>query len=734
MNHRMKKWLVPAMLGAVLAIAGCSGDDGDQGPAGPAGPPGEQGPPGDPGAGGGTTGDTINIGDGSTVTEDDLEALGFLQLEILDATIESPPVVSFKVTAEDGTPIVGLPPNVFGFTLNKLVPVDGGTPEHWVSYINRVEDANANPTPNVLGTSIQATTENGSAGTFVEDGEGEYTYTFLTDPANVTTPIAVESEPTLTHRIGIEIRMSGLAREIAPANPVVDLVPGGEPVAQEKMIAADENCAACHVRLELHGGPRVSVQYCVTCHNPGSIDQDTGESVDMAYMAHSIHMGSARATPYVIHGNQDTGHDYSHVTYPQSQVFCENCHTASEAAPDGDVWQTTVTAPACGGCHVEGLTAADPDPVTGQPEYTYTHTTVAIGTPIANGQCLTCHGEGNVAGATLDHHVTGRRLGKALGERFEFEILSVENVAAGQAPVITFKVGNPDGDPWDVVNSPEIAEGSLNFYVAWTTEDIFNGLTTGESIGSNAGTLEARGYPHRMTLPLVQAAATRNADGSYTMPFFMPLPADFTEGLMVVMDGHPHAEDVNALPDAAVFYAGTPRATIASREGCDNCHEQLSFHGGNRNGSPQECLACHNPDGAYADEGVNAIGFGVMIHNIHSGNQAGFEEITYPQSLANCTACHEPGTFYAARESARPVSVNEGADLTLWTDDIASTATSAACGACHDSGPAKAHMTSNGGAFEATKGDLPTVSGATESCFVCHGEGNIADVAEAHGL
>jgi hypothetical protein len=43
-------------------------------------------------------------------------------------------------------------------------------------------------------------------------------------------------------------------------------------------------------------------------------------------------------------------------------------------------------------------------------------------------------------------------------------------------------------------------------------------------------------------------------------------------------------------------------------------------------------------------------------------------------------------------------------------------------------------MTTNGGAFEATKGDLPTTSGATESCFVCHGEGNIADVAEAHGL
>ena len=143
MNHRMKKWLVPAMLGAVLAIAGCSGDDGDQGPAGPAGPPGEQGPPGDPGAGGGTTGDTINIGDGSTVTEDDLEALGFLQLEILDATIESPPVVSFKVTAEDGTPIVGLPPNVFGFTLNKLVPVDGGMSAHAPYYADLVEEQQA---------------------------------------------------------------------------------------------------------------------------------------------------------------------------------------------------------------------------------------------------------------------------------------------------------------------------------------------------------------------------------------------------------------------------------------------------------------------------------------------------------------------------------------------------------------------------------------------------------------
>ncbi len=129
-------------------------------------------------------------------------------------------------------------------------------------------------------------------------------------------PITVPFEPSLTHRVGLEVRLSGAAEPLGPDNPTQDLVPDGGPGSGNKLIASTVACDTCHERLDLHGGPRHTVEYCVTCHNPGSVDPDSGNSVDMAYMAHSIHAGdlrgpvsparsaSANATPvpYIIYG------------------------------------------------------------------------------------------------------------------------------------------------------------------------------------------------------------------------------------------------------------------------------------------------------------------------------------------------------------------------------------------------------------------------------------------------
>ena len=126
-------------------------------------------------------------------------------------------------------------------------------------------------------------------------------------------------------------------------------------------------CDSCHERLDLHGGPRRTVEYCVTCHNPGSVDPDSGNSVDMAYMVHSIHAGRASVpttrptpanptpVPYIVYGFGGTRYDFGDVTYPQDLLFCDKCHTKSAATPDGDAWMTSASASICGGCHIEGL-------------------------------------------------------------------------------------------------------------------------------------------------------------------------------------------------------------------------------------------------------------------------------------------------------------------------------------------------------------------------------------------
>ena len=181
---------------------------------------------------------------------------------------------------------------------------------------------------NVLDVAVQATTDSGfSGGSHVEVAPGQYQYTFGTDVTNVAAPVAVAWEPNLTHRVGLEIRLDGDGEvPLAPFNAIYDFVPdGGAGSGITKNILETGKCNGCHYEFAFHGGPRKSMEYCVTCHNPGTVDQDSGESLDMSYMVHSIHMGEDRAgaVPFTIWGFSDFSHPYDEVTYPQSKTYCE---------------------------------------------------------------------------------------------------------------------------------------------------------------------------------------------------------------------------------------------------------------------------------------------------------------------------------------------------------------------------------------------------------------------------
>jgi OmcA/MtrC family decaheme c-type cytochrome len=320
--------------------------------------------------------------------------------------VSSPPVVDFTVTDQNGNPAEGIASGVVWFTFAKLVPntdplVNGGLP-YWQSYVNRVEDVADNDPgegSDVLDLSIQATTDSGfSGGSHVETAPGVYQYTFGTDVTNVTTPIAVAWEPSLTHRVGLEIRLSndtGAEVPLAPYNPVFDFVPdGGAGSGVTRNILETEKCEGCHYEFAFHGGPRKSMEYCVTCHNQGNVDQDSGNSLDFSHLIHSVHMGHDRmgAVPFKIWGFGNNEHDYSEVHYPQAKTYCETCHTASATAPDGDNWNTNAAAKPCLGCHADGLVATNHDPVTGQADYQMDHSIADVNVGVVDdGQCASCH-------------------------------------------------------------------------------------------------------------------------------------------------------------------------------------------------------------------------------------------------------------------------------------------------------------------------------------------------------
>lgn len=824
---------------AILIISGsmlwaCSGDDGAPGaagPPGPMGPPGTTPPPPLPPVVG------IPIGDGTGLTAEEIAALGKLQATITGVTVNSAPVVEFTVTDASGNPAIAIDSSVIDFTFAKLVPggdptVNGGL-AYWQSYLNAVETDNPATGDHVLAQAVESRSDACTDADFVELGGGQYQCTFTTDVTNVTSPIAIPWDAAamaLTHRIGMEIRLGGPGEvPLAPDNPVYDFVPDGSAGnGVTKAVADTLNCNGCHFELAIHGGPRKSVEYCVTCHNPGSVDQDTGESIDMAYLTHSIHMGADRAVPYVVWGftelfaspsNPNSGKfDASIIHYPQAQTYCETCHTASGTHPDGDNWNEQASAKACGGCHADGLVAQNADAVTGQAEYLFNHAVADVPNVgmQEDGGCMGCHlGAIPTAGPPLAIHSKIRDDARAraeAGDNFLFEILGVTNTGSGEIPVVTFIIRNPNvtdannptGVPYDILTAPEFDpanEAALNLYVQWATDDYYggdeNGLVLGGRINDDLS-IEAiqdlnfrdTGYAYRMRIDaikdaIVNGGGSANADGSFTVPFYRALPTAFTGDVAIGLGGHPawEWEDANGITAfdrastvSAVYYPGAPRVAAFDSANCNACHKRLQRHGGNRNGNYEFCLLCHNADAAVCSsnpysasnppvpddpsrygscpDGENQEGFhfGRMIHAIHTASTTfikddgtTFANVHYPQTVANCETCHKPGAYNTARLTARAVSSNQGPDIRVWTDDIATTPTAAACGACHTSSPAIGHFVSQGGQVDALK---CTIVGAgcgapdgssgvglpngQEACAVCHGTGAEFETSKYH--
>ena len=67
-----------------------------------------------------------------------------------------------------------------------------------------------------------------------------------------------------------------------------DFVPNGGSAPAGRDIASNESCNACHGKLTAHGS-RDEMKNCVICHNPGVVDPESGNSVDMPVMTHKIH-------------------------------------------------------------------------------------------------------------------------------------------------------------------------------------------------------------------------------------------------------------------------------------------------------------------------------------------------------------------------------------------------------------------------------------------------------------
>ena len=639
---------------AGLWLAACSGSTGPAGPQGPAGATGATGPAGPTGP---------------------ISALAITTATSITATITSAsistsspakPVVKFQLVDENGQPLAGLTAGEIYFAVAKLVPA--GTQltavppqtsapaplisDQWQSYIyataNPAPSSDATATDPIVGSTPepQATVEAGTSGTLVDNGDGTYQYTYATDVSAVK---GVSYDPTLTHRVGFEIRgvtNASTGNSTTANSPVYTFQPstGATTGITQYDIVADSTCNGCHQSLTEHGGAREGVQYCVMCHNPSSIDPSSGNTLDFKVLVHKIHTGSslptvagksftgATVTPtsnYYFYGYGGAISDFSGVVFPQEDAsgnnsavsgpgtrFCTVCHVASDTStPQAGNFSSAPSVAACGSCH------DNVDFASGQG-----HSAANI---VANdSQCSTCHGPAstidNGALQVVAAHTTA--VDTAI-KKFQYQILSVTHTAPGQTPVATIKVVDPTNNdapyPIGAAGGPfQQSSSALNLDLAWSTSSLsVDGIN---NVGSGSNPAQP------LTINFASAAkagtAIQNSDGSFTVTASTALPANAMGSLIASLEGRAvqSLDNLSGSGTTAVSLGvkttsqtfaitdtqpATRTAVVDFATKCASCHGTLTVHGENRtlamvdaqgNPAPQTdvnlCASCHNPN------------------------------------------------------------------------------------------------------------------------------------------
>ena len=766
-----RNWIMAGTLGLLVACGG--GGGGNSAPGVEPGPP----PPGQP------------------IPPDPIppapSANPYAEQEVLNAFITSAalngdnqPVIQFQLSDVNNVAITDLTSEDVRFVVSKLQTSSlGGMTGAWQAYVNTVADPVYGPgTIAKLQANYERDDENHDFGEFTNNGDGTYTYQFATDLTNLPQDILDQAseedldlsyDPNLTHRVSMQF-------DNAPgkANPHYDWVPatGATSSIFTMDIAATATCNRCHDPLAIHGGGRQEIQYCVTCHNPGTIDPDSGNTVDMKVMIHKIHMGAnlpsvQDGNPYFIVGFRGSVHDYSNLHYPQDIRNCVNCHAGSATGngltyPDGTEYEVTLTSQgdnwanypsqaACGSCH----DALD-------------FTRHAGGQP-DDSNCASCHSSGGVAGSIQESHVIPTDEAR---KNFAAEIVSVSNTGQGEFPKVQYKVFNPSkGDePYDLANDPvwtqvDTGASRLAIDLAWDTTDYTN--TGNDSDAASAVSLDA-------------LQGTPVGDGSYIVESTVAIPDGSkrpfipAEGSGVAgIEGHPAVnlgteeepdEQRIAFTNAHQFFSineadgqAVERREPVEFESCQGCHQTLSLHGSNRTDDLQVCVACHNPRNTDREvreiarnpptdgKDEESLDFASMVHGIHAAGIrenplqiVGFQGFTtyiydeetvhYPGNIGNCLGCHnDSGYTLPLPSGVLGVTVDTGEDHESPIDDTVVTPTTSACASCHDGDEAGAHMVANGGSFD-TSQEAINSGEVVEQCSVCHGSGRTSDVSVVH--
>ncbi len=620
-----------------------------------------------------------------------------LKIEVSGVVIpdDRRPEVTFtaKNTRGDIVPMVELTEMRFIIAHLDEAPAAGNS-AYYISYIK-----------NAAG---QATYDSAGLAGLKDNGDGTYNYKFKTAlPAGYSV--------TASHAIGAQIvRKSALDGVSYPFNLDYEFRPDGNPVTMTRELATTESCNACHTRLGLHGGNRREVRLCILCHNPGVVDPDSGNTVDMKVMIHKIHMGEnlpsvAAGTPYQIIGYQNAVNDYSEVVLPQDIRNCAMCHTSGTKAADTQAdYLSKPTREACGSCHDRtwfGDQSATPAGFENHPM-----------AQANDSLCATCHTATAPGVSPID---AAHRTVAQMPENPGLD-LAITNIAANPADgtlTINFTAKNGAGAPITDL-TPVARVGAI---VAWPASEYTNNANE---------TIQRPGRPATGTLTSITSPT-----GEYEYTFLAKLPLDAGMTFGIAMTGRQdftvngELEEQGLKDNSLQFFTvdgsePQPRREVVDDALCAKCHGgTINFHGGARLGVGV-CVMCHNSE-------LGGFNFKDMLHKWHTGAElerpfSADEELSetiagvhFPGLRQQCSICHGSHNVNLplAPEALPTLIENEDESVTTVLPERA------ACTTCHDSLVVDIHAVTNSDAAQ-----------GVEACSVCHGAGKAEAVAAVHAL
>jgi OmcA/MtrC family decaheme c-type cytochrome len=255
------------------------------------------------------------------------------------------------------------------------------------------------------------------APTAVFDGTNA-TYTFtaaIPATAKGTWAVAIQCRRTVALNPAPRKGPTSLSEPPA-ANPVFYIAVTGTTAVPRRTLVSLTKCNACHaqlVNLFSHGNQRVSIEFCVVCHNPNADDSgrrptdgsaNPAESISFKRMIHRIHTGNLLEQDYTVYGFGGAISNFNEVTYPGDRRNCLACHTnaAAYSLPTGGTLDTVTkrdfytpqgpATAACLGCHDNRDAVA----------HAYLNTANFPGLGPAEA-CATCHGTGKDWDVAKEH-------------------------------------------------------------------------------------------------------------------------------------------------------------------------------------------------------------------------------------------------------------------------------------------------------------------------------------------